>query len=102
VAYDPDPSAIEAARRVVGGPVEFAETAEACVQQGDVVVIASTHDEFRRIALAPQAPSALPATSPRVVIDCCNTAAARPSYPAAARPEAGDPNVEYIRWAEKG
>ena len=39
VAYDPDPSAVEAARRVVGGPVEFAESAEACVQQGDVVVI---------------------------------------------------------------
>ena len=50
----------------------------------------------------PKPQSTLPAASPRVVIDCCNAAAARPGRPEAARPETGDPNVEYIRWAEKG
>ncbi len=97
VVYDPDPSAVEAARRAMTGPVEFAESAESCVQQGDVVVITSTDDELRRIALARQPESTLPAASHRVVIDCCNAAAARPG-----RLETAGSNVEYIRWADKG
>ena len=102
VVYDPDPSAVEAARHAIAGPVEFAESAESCVHQGDVVVLTSADDELRRVALARQPESTLPAASPRVVIDCCNGAPARPGRPEAARPETGDSHVEYIRWADKG
>lgn len=64
IAYDPMASA--AAQRVLQGPVRFAASAEACVQGGDVVVLATPWPQFA--GLGPDAFAR--AGRPRVVIDC--------------------------------
>jgi hypothetical protein len=87
IAYDPDSSTMEKARRTVSGPVEFADSVEACAKQADVIVIASARKEF-------QATPAWVSDSKeqrRVVIDCCGLWRREP-----IRPE-----IEYIAWAER-
>jgi hypothetical protein len=87
IAYDPDSSTMEKARRTVGGPVEFADSAEACAKQADVIVIASARDEFQATpAWLPD-----PREPRRVVIDCCGL----------WRQEPMRPGIEYIAWAER-
>jgi hypothetical protein len=87
MAYDPDSSTMEKARRTVGGPVVFADSVEACAKQADVIVIASARDEFQT------SPAWLSDSREqrRVVIDCCGLWRREP-----VRPE-----IEYISWAEK-
>jgi hypothetical protein len=87
IAYDPDSSTMEKARRTVCGPVEFADSVKACAKQADVIVIASARKEF-------QASPAWLADSKeprRVVIDCCGL----------WRQESVHPEIEYIAWAER-
>ncbi len=84
VVYDPEPAAMEYARRTLGGPVEFGASFEGCVAEGDVVVLAAARDEFKRIpgqVLARKGSS-------RVVIDCCRL----------LRPSDFDGNTRYIPW----
>ncbi len=38
---------MEEARRILGGPVEFASCGQECVQQGDVIVLASSREELQ-------------------------------------------------------
>jgi UDPglucose 6-dehydrogenase len=47
LAYDP--VAMDNARRVLGGMVEFAPSMAACVREADVVVIATAWDEFKTL-----------------------------------------------------
>jgi UDPglucose 6-dehydrogenase len=61
VAYDP--AAVENAARALGPGTRFAESAEACSQEADVVVIATPWQEFVDLD-----PGVL--ARPRVVIDC--------------------------------
>ncbi|MGC1188522.1 MAG: hypothetical protein WA871_14130 [Candidatus Acidiferrales bacterium] len=94
VAYDPDSSVMGRARQIVGGPFEFADSAEACVAQADVVVIASAREEFRRVPLLQHLSNA---TKHRVVIDCCET-----QQEDRARLQIECPGLEYISWVERG
>jgi len=85
VAYDPEPSVMERARRTVPGPVEFVQSAEVCAKQADVVVVASRREEFR------STPAWVPSEKEqrRVVIDCCGL----------WQRETMRPEIEYIAWA---
>ncbi len=47
-----DPAAMENARRVLSGNVVFAESAEACVAQADVLAITTPWKEFRSLPVA--------------------------------------------------
>jgi UDP-glucose 6-dehydrogenase len=87
IAYDPDASTMEKARRTVGGPVEFADSVEDCAKQADVIVIASAREEFQ--ATPTWVPD--PKEPHRVVIDCCGL----------WRQEPMPPGIEYIAWAEQ-
>jgi hypothetical protein len=78
---------MEKARRTVSGPVEFADSVEACAKQADVIVIASARDEFQ----ATPAWLSDPREPGRVVIDCCGL----------WRREPMRPGIEYIAWAEE-
>lgn len=84
IVYDPEPTVMEQARRALGGPVEFAASLEGCVQEGDVVVIASPRDEFRRLPVK----ALVRENSPRVLIDCCRL----------LRPEQFDGITRYVSW----
>ncbi len=67
VAYDPEPSVLAHARRLLGGPIEFAMSVEECVREADVVVIASSREEFQPVLAELLACRERPC----VVIDCC-------------------------------
>ena len=67
VVYDPELSSMEHARRSLGGPVKFADSAEDCISDADVIVIAAPRQESDGIpveCLVRQGPA-------RPVIDCC-------------------------------
>jgi hypothetical protein len=86
IAYDPDSSIMEKARLTLGGPIEFANSAEDCAKEADVIVIASPREEFQAMSawvLDPKNPR-------RVVIDCCEL-----------WPEPMRPGIDYIAWAER-
>lgn len=87
IAFDPDSSTMEKARRTVGGPVEFANSVEACAKQADVIVIASAREEFQ----ASPAWFSDGKEQRRVVIDCCSL----------WRREPMRPEIEYIAWADR-
>jgi UDPglucose 6-dehydrogenase len=59
-----DPSAIEPARRALGERVQFVESAQACIQNVDVVLIATPWKEFKNLNYG------LNAASAATVIDC--------------------------------
>lgn len=67
VAYDPDLTVVEQARRALSGPLEFASSIEGCLKEGDVIVLASPRDEFRRLPLRALARE----RAPRILVDCC-------------------------------
>lgn len=87
VAYDPQVSVMGKARRVLGGPVEFADSAEDCIKQADVIVVASTRGEFQQVQ------NAMPhhLERRRVLINCCT----------AFQPEPVRPGIEYVAWARR-
>jgi UDPglucose 6-dehydrogenase len=64
VAYDP--AAMNNARQVLNGPIRFADSLEACVQQADVLLITTPWDAFRKLL-----PEVLRVrTTALVLIDC--------------------------------
>ena len=60
-----DPAAMTHARKVLGNTPVFMETAEACIQQSNVVVIATPWDEFSSLESV-----FCSSTDLRVIIDC--------------------------------
>jgi hypothetical protein len=87
VVYDPEPSLMKKARHMLGGPVEFAASAEECVKHADVVVIAAPCEEFRHIATV-----LVGRRSPRcTVIDCC----------ALLERELPREGIQYLSWGER-
>jgi hypothetical protein len=84
VAYDPNPAVMDKARQLLGGPVEFRPTAEECIGQGDVVVVAAPCREFTN-ALANI--NGTRAMRP-LVIDCCGLLSR-------ATLATG---IQYVRW----
>jgi hypothetical protein len=87
VAYDPEPSVLAHARRLLGGPIEFAMSVEECVREADVVVIASSREEFQPVL----AELLVYRKHPCVVIDCC----------AHQMQGSTHPGIEYLSLAEK-
>lgn len=61
-----DPSADRAKISAANGAIQFAASANACVQESDVVVLATAWQEFRNVATEQWARLA----NPRTVIDC--------------------------------
>jgi len=87
VVYDREPDVMDKARRILGGPVEFAASAEECMKQADVVVIAAPCKEFQRIATIPRAHR-----NPQcVVIDCC----------ALMEGEVPRDGIHFLTWKER-
>jgi hypothetical protein len=87
VIYDPHPTAMERARHALGGPVKFANSAEECVSDADVIVFAEPHEEFCSapvVRLVGGGPT-------RPVIDCCEL------WKAYAAQE----QLDYAAWSEK-
>ncbi len=60
-----DPQGMENARAVLGGTVEYAVSAVECVQDADVVVVATPWDEFKQLA-----PAHFAHNPRRAVFDC--------------------------------
>jgi len=87
VVYDPRPLVMERARQMLGGPIEFGTSAEECIRQGDVVVVAAPCLEFTQV------PAHIVATngSRCLVIDCCGL----------LRRDAVAEGIQYLRWEEK-
>ena len=85
--YDPRPSVMERARQMLGGPIEFGASAEECIRQGDVVVVAAPCLEFTRV------PAHIIATNASrcLVIDCCGLLGR----------DAVAEGIRYLRWEEK-
>ena len=63
VAYDP--AAMDQARQILGVSVCFSESAEACIQQSDLVVITTPWKEFETLR-----PETFGLSGSRVLIDC--------------------------------
>jgi len=87
VIYDPEPAVMEHAQRSLGGPVKFAASAEECVIDADVVVLAVSKEEFHRIpaeALAHE-------RGPRLVIDCCDSLSTEPMLQ----------GIQHITWVQE-
>ncbi len=63
IAYDP--LAMNAARRLLGERVKYAESAQACVDCADVVLVATPWKEFQKLDYTRRNPSIYP-----IVIDC--------------------------------
>jgi UDPglucose 6-dehydrogenase len=63
IAYDP--AAVPNAQRATEGDVRFSESAQACVQAADVIVVATPWQEFRQLA-----PAVFEREPRRVLIDC--------------------------------
>ncbi len=87
LAYDPESSVMAQARRLLGGPIEFAASEEECLQHGDVVVIAAPREGI----LHALAKVLVRRGRPCVVIDCW-------AYGEPGPPREG---IEYLSWAEK-
>jgi UDPglucose 6-dehydrogenase len=64
-----DPAAIPAARKTLPATVQFTESMDACVRQGDVVVVTVAWDEFGQLTREHFTARAQPA----IVIDCWRT-----------------------------
>jgi UDPglucose 6-dehydrogenase len=60
-----DPLAMELARSNLGNTVRFAQSAQACIDEADVVVIATPWKEFRDLNYSPPGRDGKP-----IVIDC--------------------------------
>jgi UDPglucose 6-dehydrogenase len=60
-----DPLAMESARKVFAGRMQFMDSAQACIQNADVVLIATPWKQFRTLDYAPDG-----ANSRATVIDC--------------------------------
>ena len=63
VAYDP--AAMDQAKKILGASVCFSKSAEACIQQSDLVVITTPWNEFETLN-----PEAFEPSGSRVLIDC--------------------------------
>jgi hypothetical protein len=87
VVYDPRPSVMERARQMLGGPIEFGVSAEECIRQGDIVVVAAPCLEFTQIPAHILATNA----SRRLVIDCCGLL---------GRDSVAE-GIRYLPWEEK-
>jgi len=87
VVYDPERSTMEHARCSLGGPIKFANSAEECVKDADVIVFAAPHQEFCSIPverLVREGPT-------RPVIDCCEL----------WKSQAAREHLGYAAWSEK-
>jgi hypothetical protein len=82
--YDPGETAMKDARHLLGGPIQFAASAEDCVHDADVIVITAANDEFRNISSTMSTGTA----RPRTLIDCCG------AFSAETRPA----GIEYVGW----
>ncbi|MQF67524.1 UDP-glucose/GDP-mannose dehydrogenase family protein [SAR202 cluster bacterium AD-802-F09_MRT_200m] len=60
-----DPAAMDQAKRVLESSVRFAESAKACIQQSDLVVITTPWKEFQELE-----PEAFGPSGSRVLVDC--------------------------------
>lgn len=100
-----DPAAMDNARKVLGGGVQFAASVEECVRGADVIVIVTPWEEFRSLT-----PHMLDRPSlPRVVVDCWRLLKAEQYLPGAqyialgigagsvASPDTGLPNQNKMR-----
>lgn len=87
VVYDPRPSVMERARQMLGGPIKFGASAEECICQGDVVVLAVPCLEFTKIRAHILATNA----SRRLVIDCCGLLGR----------DAVAEGIQYLRWEQE-
>jgi hypothetical protein len=86
VVYDPRPSVMEKARKMLGGPVEFALSAEECIRQGDVIVVTVPCLEFTQVLVHILAAN----TSTPFVIDCCGLFGRN----------ADTEGIRYLRWEQ--
>lgn len=77
-----DPAAMSAAREVLPPSVEFASSAEACIERADLVVLVTPWEVYRQIPAEVWAREG----APRIVIDCWRIVDSL----------AGRPGIEYV------